>query len=623
MSHAATLMLIVIVPMFAVVGWWRATRGLVEGGTGHALVTGIWTVLQFSGGLAALGWSGLLSVPAALLSQTALTIAVWTISIVRDRRGTDDAEPPSEPHDSESEPQSDVLRFVLIGLLTLGGVTAALLLVRTVWYATLLPIDSADGSTYHLPILIDALRTGQFGRPASVWTMGWTSPKAADMAFLWLLLGGNLNLVLFGQILFLPIAVISTAALAVWAGVQSRVAWVFGATILFVPVVIAQATTAYVDVAAGSLFLAAIAATLLYRAGKLRGTFGILTVFAAVGLAAGSKYPFVLPGAILLLVAFWPDLRRRQITWTYGFGVLVLLVGAHWYLAPLIWYGNPAWPYSMPILSGLFPNYLETVDVVVQRELDVAPALAKLPWFIRPLLVWVEAGPIDGTYTADSRQSGLGPLWFIIWIPAILAFCLIWVKEKRYRDLLLIGGLFSVSFLLQTYTWWTRFTWWIVGVGIVALAIVYERMSPKIRVAIAGLVVAGGLYVLLFTAVQSAWTASVVDGLMAGDDPAAVIAGEVVAYAHSQEDEIVAVPGLAWGAWNTLLLGHDFSNTLVVVGPGEGLGDRLRASGATLLFDPGWPVAWPEESLASLEPCLEEVSRDDAAGKSIYRIICS
>jgi len=615
-------MLIIALPILAVFGWWRVTTGVVTGGAERALVTGIWSVLQFSGGLAALGWIGVLSMPAALVSQGVLTAGVWAVSVRRGRPDSRTTEPPEQSDPLGEPPRSDMLRKVFLGIVALGVITAALLVARTIWYATLLPIDSSDGSTYHLPILIEALRTGQFGRPPSVWTFGWTSPKSADMAFLWLILGGNLDLVLFGQLLFLPLGIASTAVLAVWAGVRRRVAWMFGATILFIPIVVVQATTAYVDIAAGALFLAAIAATVLYRSGKLAGTFGVLTVFAAVGLAAGSKYSFLVAGAILLVVAFWPDLLHRRLTRAHALGVLVLLIGAHWYLAPIIWYGNPAWPYAMPYFTNLFPNHLDTVGAVVKRELAAAPALVDLPSFIRPLVVWVEAGPLYQTYTFDSRQSGLGPLWFILWIPAILAWSLIWIREKRYRNLLLIGGLIAVSFVIQTYPWWTRFTWWIAGLGILAAAVVYERSSPWIRTTIAGLIVAGGLYVLVFTNVQGAWTAPTVDRLMAGDDPVLVTAGEAVAYGHQQHDEIIAVPGLAWGSWNTYLLGHDFGNTLVIVRPGEDLEDRIRASGATMLFDPGWPIAWPVESLVSLETCLEEVGRNDVTDQAIYRIDC-
>ena len=616
---ALTSMLLIALPVLAAAGWWRVVRGVVTGGAERVLATGIWTVLQFSGGLAALGWLGLLSMPAALLTQAALTISVWAISTLR-KRPTEVALIPSDVDDESG--QSGAMSRVIVGIVVVGVVAAGVIIARTLWYAALLPIDSADGSTYHLPILIDALRTGRFGRPESVWTFGWTSPKAADMAFLWLMLGNRLDLVLMGQILFLPLGVAATAALAVWAGVRRKAAWFFGGMIVFVPIVVVQATTAYVDIAGGALFLAAIATTVLYRSGKLHGTFGILTVFAAVGLAAGAKYSFLVPGAILLIVAFWPDLRRWNVTKAHAFGVLVLLVGSHWYLAPLIWYGNPSWPYEMPFLSGLFPNYLTTVDAIVQNELSAAPSLEKLPSLLRPLLVWIEAGPDAYMYTMDSRQSGLGPLWFILWLPAILAWALMWMRTGRRRDLLMIGAIFAVSFVIQTYAWWTRFTWWIVALGIIATAVVYERSAAWVRAGIATLVVLGGIYVLAFTNVQGAWTAPTMDRLLAGDDPVAVTAGDAVAYAHRLENEIIAVPGLAWGSWNTYLLGADFSNTLVIVPPGEDLLDRIRASGATILFDPGWPVAWPEENLEDLDPCLQELSRNHDPDQSLHRIDC-
>jgi hypothetical protein len=620
-SITLTLIPIIALPVLALVGWWRVTRDTITGSIERALVAGIWTVLQFSGGLAVLGWVGVLSAPAALVSQSIITAAVWAISIST-RPSIDHALGSSElAADTDVAPVSNTRRRILAGITALGTVTVLLLVARTVWYATLLPVDDSDGATYHLPILIEAIRTGQFGRPSSVWTFGWTSPKSADMAFLWLMLVRKIDLVLFGQVLFLPLAVVSTSALSVWAGVRRHVAGAFGATIIFIPIVVVQATTAYVDVASGAIFLAAVAATMLYRSRVLSGTFGTLTVFAAVGLAAGSKYSFLLPATFLLVVAFWPDIRDRRLSRAHAYGALILLVGAHWYIAPIIWYGNPMWPYAMPFLTDMFPNYLTTVDTVIRAELAAAPALASTPSVARPIIVWLETGPQYQMYTFDSRQSGLGPLWFVLWIPAIFGWMLIWIGEKRYRDLLLLGGVIALSFLVQTYTWWTRFTWWIAALGIVALGVVYERSPSWARIAIATLTVVGGIYVLSFTNVQGVWTAPTMERLMGDERPVLVSAGEAVAYAYSQEGEVIAIPGLAWASWNTYLRGHDFGNAIVVVPPGEGLRERLTASGATMIFNPNSPPTWADDSFAGLSSCLEEVT-NDAAGPSIYRIDC-
>lgn len=597
----------------------------VAGSAARATTTGIWLTLQFSGGLALLGWVGVLSVPAALALQTALTAAVVTWGWVGHRRTA----PPSSSPDPEGTVAPDDpsetswTRRLLITLLVIGAVAGALIALRTIWYATLIPIDGSDGSTYHLPALIEALNAGRFGRPSSVTIYGWTSPKAVDMVFLWLMLGRNLDFVLFGQIVFLPIAIASTAAISVWAGASNRVGWAFGSLILFIPIVVVQATTAYVDVAAGALFLAALAAMLLYRSGTLRGAFGVLSVFAAVGLAAGSKYSLLVPAALVLVVAFWPDLRHRTLTRAHLLGVGVLLVGAHWYLAPIVWYGNPAWPYAMPLLPDVFGSHVESVSRVVDAELGAAPALADAVAPLRPILVWVEKGPLYETYTFDSRQSGLGPLWFVVWLPAIAAFVVLWLRDRRYRDLWLFGGVVAIAFVTQTYSWWTRFTWWIAVLGIVATAVIFQRSRQWTRIAIAALLVGGGVYVLAFTNVQGIWTAPTISRLLEGQPKVLVSAGEAVAYGHSLDGEVIAVPAIAWGSWNTYLRGHDFTNSIVVVPPGEGLEQRLRAAGATMIFDPASPAGWSDGTLDELGTCVELVRRGDGTDASIYRFVCS
>jgi hypothetical protein len=621
MPGVLIVLIIVLLPAVAGTGWWMIVQSRVSGTAARATATGIWLTFQFSGGLALLGWTGLLQVRVAVGFQLVLTIAVlmWGLS---ERRSapTEASRLPSERSEARSV---DWSRRLLMVLLVIGGIVVALIALRTAWYATLIPIDGSDGSSYHLPALIEALNHGGFGRPQSVTVFAWTSPKAADMAFLWLMLGRNLDLVLFGQIVFIPLAIASTAAVSVWAGTSNRVGWAFGSLILFIPIVVVQSTTAYVDIAAGALFIAAIAAMVLYRFGTLHSSFGVLTVFAAVGLAAGSKYSLLLPAALILVATFLPDLRHRSLTRAHVVGIAVLLVGAHWYLAPIVWYGNPAWPYAMPFLPDVFGSHLLTVDHVVDAELGAAPSLAGASWLGRLILVWKETGPAYDKYTFASHQSGLGPLWFVVWLPAIAALGLLWAKDRRYVDLGLFVGVVAAAFGAQAYPWWTRFTWWIAVVGIVATAVVYQRSTNWIRTMIAGLLVGGGMYVLAFTNVQGIWNAPTIERLLEGEAKELVVAGEAVAHGYVQDREVIAVPALDWGSWNTYLRGEHFTNSIVVVPPGDALEQRLRAVGATMVFDPASSVAtWPSGALDSLGACIELVRRDDGTEQSIYRFVC-
>lgn len=594
-------------PVVAGFGWWKLFPGMVS--IYRGLLTAFWTFVQFSGGLAILGWLGWLDSAVAILSQLTITVVVWIVALRM----------PKVRHREEAQaPSGD--RWALIAV----GVIAGLILLRTLGYALLLPIDGSDGSTYHLPAVIEALDNSDFRPDPSTVTLAQAGPRNVDMLFLWLILGRSLDLVLFGQILTLPLGIAAVASLAKLAGVRDKLAWAAGISIIFIPVVIAQLTVAYVDFGSGSLLLAAAAISLLHLRNELPTALGAVSALAAIGFAAGAKYSVVLPAALLFLLVVGYDVWRRRLSWAHIAGTALFLLGVGWYLSSIVEFGNPTYPVDPPVLEGLFTETGWSVEEVVQIELDYTPRLRETPSLLRPLLAWSEPGTGFYIYAFDSRLAGLGPLWPIIWLPAIAIWLLAAATRGAWRLPLALSGLFAGFFAIQTYPWWTRFTWWLAGLGMVAAAWVWQEGPGWLRRMTGALYVGGALFVLIFTSVQGMWTADRLDGLLDGGDHIVQDAGPALAAAYRTDGETIAVPGLAWGSWNTYLRGDDFGNEVVVVEASstEELVDGLVASGATMAFQPADGPWWPVEALYGSN-CLEEVEHDGVREQVLFRVTCS
>jgi hypothetical protein len=595
-------------PVVAGFGWWRLFPGMIP--INRTLLASFWTFVQLSGGLAILGWIGWLNPAVAVLTQVAMTVVVWVFALRMPKLET----PPTD----EPTPSPD--RWALIAV----GVIAGLILIRTLGYALVLPIDGSDGASYHLPSVIEALDNGDFRPDASTLTLAQAGPRSVDMLYLWLILGRGLDLVLFGQLLTLPIAVAAVASLAKMARIRDRLAWAAGLSVLFIPVVIAQLTVAYVDVGSGALLLAAVALTLLHLRDDLPRPWGVISALAAIGFAAGAKYSLVLPAALLFLWLLGFDGWRRRLAWAHLAGVVVFLLGVGWYISALVEFGNPTYPVEPPVLQGLFAESEWSVEEVVALELDYTPRLKETPAPLRPLLAWSEPGTGFYIYSYDSRLAGLGPLWPVIWAPAIGIWLIAALIRRSWRLPLLLGVIFLGFFAIQTYPWWTRFTWWLTALGMVAAAWVWQEGPSWLRRGIGVLYLGGALFVLLFTSVQGFWTADRVTALLEGEDQIVQDAGPALAAAYRTDGETIAVPGLAWGSWNTYLRGADFENEVVVVPAGttKELVEGLIQSGATMAFQPADGPWWPLDALYGSD-CVEEVEHDGVREQILFRVTCS
>lgn len=588
------------VPVLVLLAWRRWLRPVSLEPLTRWFLAWLLTLLQLSASLAVLGFTGLLQPWVAV----GLNAAAAVLLVLR-------AAPVRPAPQREASPRADLALLWLVVLLALP------IALRLLLYAAVLTPYSYDGVGYHLPPLVEALQNGRFVNSEAVPVWGTAYPKNVEMIFLWLLLKGTGQYVLFGQVLFVPLAGLALAVLARSFGASAALAGVAGLSVLFIPFVIIQAPTSYIDVATGAMLFSAVALAFQVRAGALPRRLGLWVTWAALGFLAGTKFNGPLLAFLVALLAFGPELKQRRGLREHLVGLCFALPFVLWYAANLVWFQNPLWPFAVPGLGKLFPATMRVRDIMVS---NTPPDFAGRPVWQNIWQAWTERGPSPLLYTLDAHHSGLGPLWLSLWLPAIPFWLLkTWRTGQRWNSLLL-AGLFAVLFLTSSNPWWARYTWWITGLGIVAWIGLWRLMPGIVRLAAAAVITAGTVYVLLFTSTQAWWEWPSFERALRGETALAIHLDPMLELIHSQRNATVAVRVSPWEQF--YLYGADFSNRIVkstTPDPG-GLVPELRAKGAThLLLEPG--MARFSQQAARDPNCFLEVA-ENAKGRVLYQFTC-
>ena len=573
--------LLLVIPMVAGAGWERLFRRLCPDLLLRLLLASLCTLMQLSSGLAVLGFLGFLRPGVAVGLQLLISVALFFVA----RPGAS-----TTPTTWTREPRG----YIALNVVALLGLP---ILVRMIWYASVLEPYTMDGLAYHLPPLVEALQRGRFvvSETLNVWANAY--PKNAEMISLWLMLGRHGSLILFTQLLFLPAGILGVALLARRSGTPARLSLAAGLSLFFLPIVVAQSTTEYIDIAMGCTLLACAALTLLYRDGVLTRPWGTVVLLAALGFLAGIKYNGPVVAVVFGAIAFWPDLVGRRLGREHLVGLLLAVPGAIWYFANIVWFHNPLWPFAIPGMHWLAPYTAHVQDIM--RPNTPKGFLNQSPW-LSTWQVWREQIPTEELYSIDSRYGGFGPLWFCLWLPAIPFWLFKTVREGRWRKSFGFALLFIALFAVMEAFWWPRYSWWFAALGIVAFAVLWHRMPPLLQGAAGLLTVLGALFVLHNTLVQPPWYWQPFAGVLEGKQPFSLLYGETYAQIRQRQGEVIALSQAPWQQY--YLYGDDYSNRLVMVtaaSAGE-LEAQMRAAGATLYFaaEPTDPV------LGFLPECL-------------------
>ena len=328
-------------------------------------------------------------------------------------------------------------------------------------------------------------------------------PKNIELLFLWNIIFLKSDILTdLTQLLFTLIGVLTVCSLAMKLKVGEKNAVYSALLFFFTPIIILQSTTNYVDIAISALFLVAVNflisdgilesqdSKLRVNNEKQRKIF-LLLGGLATGILLGGKGSGPLLIVILSALVIMQKVRKHIVyTRNPGMGkdyrVLAsvtsylilfmapaLLMGSYWYIKNWVLYGNPVYPMEVSIFGtvffkGLYKGIIEPAPDIINR----------LSFFTRPLYVWLENIEY---YLYDSRLGGLGPIWFILFIPS-LAFALLHAAKNRKYHFLAIAATIIAGFLLYPRNWTPRYVIFIVGMGALSFGYALNYFNKRDRV---------------------------------------------------------------------------------------------------------------------------------------------
>jgi hypothetical protein len=400
------------------------------------------------------------------------------------------------PRNSVRLPQNGAAPAWPLAFPTLAVCAYCVLLVR----ASTLPDYSWDGNTYHIPPLNYWARAGYVhwvnATPIQSELMNGY-PKGAEL-LTWVLatLFRTPRFVSLANFCFLPLGIAGVAQLCELLGTSRRMAWACGSLLMFVPVLLWQCVTSYVDCAFGSTAIAALALSCQVQdewgsgrtpwrsALALGGAFGLLCAIKSSGLlltAAG------LTGLLVVSVVQARSLTRVPWSSLAGIGVVCAGVGGYWYERNYLHSGNPLFPVGLSFARhALFPG--RKISDVLDFAANTPELYRRWPVAVRVGYAWAQGGTCWPTSSGgwDGRFGGLGFLWLAGCVPSILTVATLRLRRLR-KDaaqqhdwtLLLLAAVVVAAFLGTPLNWWARYTVWLYGLGLPCVGVLAERLLQR------------------------------------------------------------------------------------------------------------------------------------------------
>lgn len=371
-----------------------------------------------------------------------------------------------------------------------------LMLAEALWMAFIgyiYPTYDYDGLAYHLVSVATWLQAGRFAlSPLQFWSNVY--PQDVELFYTWLVLFlHNDALVNTGQLFFAVGGTLAVVGIAGLCGLGRPAALGAGGLFFLTPIVVAQLTTNYVDVAFGSLILMAF--YFVFRYLKDPSLSHLLLFGLAAGLAIGSKSSGVSFVAVDCAILIGAAIYHHKLRPTYlltGVGLVaapIVVFAAYWYIRTWVLYDNPVYPYTVALLGHTIFAGKGSVQAMIIDPLAPSSVLHK-PFWQQVLISWLNEPPHDHvtnspyTYLYDQRLGGFGPQWILFEFPALIAYGL--YAARKQREVLFAFLLpFAAVFFMQPAMWWTRYVLFIVAPGAIALAFFLERLRPAIvRIAV-------------------------------------------------------------------------------------------------------------------------------------------
>jgi hypothetical protein len=370
---------------------------------------------------------------------------------------------------------------------------AILFFLITFWNAFwgwFLPPRDWDSLAYHLPIMAafyQAHAIIPIPSP-SVWVRYY--PIDGELLNLWALILVGVDKVI--DLAFTPAYLAGTAAvygLARHYGARRTFA-VFGACLFgFAPGMLIQQVGTLND----ALF-ASLVAMGLYLAVAFPDTVGekrpIFLWISAIGtaVASGLLVGLKLSGAVyacgmwVLFLGKWfiPRSNAQGIgrgVWIKSMAASILLMvclGGYTYLRNWILDGNPLAPFALRVGdTEIWPGAKDLRDFV---DWSTAPELTNLGDAAKTVTVWFE--PYSTVY--DNNLGGLGALWIVLGVPALLLWVFRNIQRRHMRELALAAVLILAFFCTPVY-WLPRYVFPILILGGISIACILEDVGSWTR----------------------------------------------------------------------------------------------------------------------------------------------
>lgn len=373
-----------------------------------------------------------------------------------------------------SEIKNDPLWLVLIFF-------AILLLVWIIFLGVIFPATDFDGNSYHLTFIGNVIQNGNFFDTATSlpWLTGY--PKGGEFLQMWSVLITRSDVFSdLTQIPFLLLGMYALYEISVQLGAKKRNARFAALLFLFLPIVLNQLKTTYVDVMLTTLYFAAIALILKDKIRKL--DFVLVGIILSLLIAIKSTgFLFVATLAPLILWKLYISRRKqpKQFTNNYIKPILLMVTpmvfGLYWYIKNFVVYDTPIYPFGFKLLGkSIFPGqtFQEFAANAVSGNTSLPQGCVQKIWF-----VWTEQKDWFGCfYNYDSNYTGFGPIWFVILLPALIVSLYIAIKKKNYT-FLAISALTAGLFAIYPANYYSRYTIFIAGVGILALSLTLSSIN--------------------------------------------------------------------------------------------------------------------------------------------------
>jgi hypothetical protein len=392
-------------------------------------------------------------------------------------------------------------------------VISVLFLISVGWIIVLgylFPSYTWDALWYHLPIVGYIMQDGAIHEfPVSSFIDQFINifPKNIELFFLWNVIFLKSDVITdLSQLLFAAVSVLSIYGISVKLKIDKRKAIYASLLFFFTPIIILQSSTNYVDVAVTALFLIAInflmydmppggGAEIRLREGEAGPGYlqkrDIMTVMAglATGLLLGAKgsgplFAGILSAVVIIRECIWrfrssAKGRKKSLirialkSFTFYlvfFFVPVFLIGGYWYIKNWFVYGNPVHPMeisfmNITIFRGLYQGIIEPAPAIINKLHPVT----------RPLYVWLEKVEF---YLYDSRLGGLGPIWFILFLPST-AFTIVYSAIKKNYKFMALFMILTGAFLMHPRNWNPRYVIFIVGLGALSFGLVFDHFRKR------------------------------------------------------------------------------------------------------------------------------------------------